>query len=287
MSTPESDVQLHDFANIFSLKGKVAVVTGGSRGLGLHAASGLLQAGCSKVFITSRKASACASAVAALNALPNLAPDARAYSIPADSSRVSEIERLVREVSAHTDHVDILFANAGATWGSRFDDVDEKSGWDRVMDLNVKGVFFCIQKFAPLLAAGATLASPSRVIVTGSVAGIGTGSLGDAGAYSYAASKAAVLHLARNLAVELGPRHILVNGIAPGFFMSKMAAGLMEQSGGVDALDKANPNGRVGRPEDIAAAVVFLSSRAGGHVNGDTLVLDGGKIWGSNKLERL
>jgi NAD(P)-dependent dehydrogenase (short-subunit alcohol dehydrogenase family) len=124
---------------------------------------------------------------------------------------------------------------------------------------------------------------PSRVIVTGSVAGIGTGSLGDSGAYSYAASKAAVMHLAR----KLGPRHILVNAIAPGFFMSKMAAVLMERSGGIEELDKANPNGRVGRPEDIAAAVVYLSSRAGGHVNGDTLVLDGGKIWGSNRLERL
>jgi NAD(P)-dependent dehydrogenase (short-subunit alcohol dehydrogenase family) len=142
-------------------------------------------------------------------------------------------------------------------------------------------------RLAPLLEKKSSVADPSRVIVTGSVAGIGTGSLGSSGSYSYAASKAAVLHLARNLAVELGPRHILVNGIAPGFFMSKMAAVLMERSGGEEELNKSNPNGRVGKPEDIAAAVVFLSSRAGGHVNGDTLVLDGGKIWGSNRLERL
>ncbi|KAF1947558.1 bile acid 7-dehydroxylase 1/3 [Clathrospora elynae] len=284
MASAESDVQLQDFANIFSLKGKVAVVSGGSRGLGLHAASGLLQAGCSKVFITSRKASACDEAVAALNALQNKQPGAKAYSIPADSSKFSEVVRLVQEVEKHTDHVDILFANAGATWGSYFDQVDEKNGWDKVMDLNVKGVFFTIQKFAPLLEKSASVTSPSRVIVTGSVAGIGTGSLGDAGTYAYAASKAAVLHLARNLAVELGPRHILVNSIAPGFFMSKMAGALMEKSGGVEALGKSSPNGRVGKPEDIAAAVVFLASRAGGHVNGDTLVLDGGKIHGSNKL---
>jgi NAD(P)-dependent dehydrogenase (short-subunit alcohol dehydrogenase family) len=125
---------------------------------------------------------------------------------------------------------------------------------------------------------------PSRVIVTGSVAGIGVGSIGETGTWSYAASKAAVLHLARNLAVELGPRHILVNGIAPGFFMSKMAGALMEKAGGEEALGKSNPNGRVGKPEDIAAAVVYLSSRAGGHVNGDTIVLDGGKIHGGNKL---
>ena len=109
----------------------------------------LLQAGCSKVFITSRKASACDEAVVALNALTNKEPGARAYSVPADSSKVSEIERLVKEVEKQTGHVDILFANAGATWGSEFDKVDEKNGWDKVMDLNVKGVFFTIQKYAP------------------------------------------------------------------------------------------------------------------------------------------
>ncbi|KAI4624199.1 uncharacterized protein J4E87_005698 [Alternaria ethzedia] len=284
MASAEQDVQLHDFTNIFSLKGKVAVVSGGSRGLGLHAASGLMQAGCSKIFITSRKDSACDAAVAALNALPNKSPGAAAISIPADSSKVSEIDRLVQEVSKHTDHVDILFANAGATWGSKFEEADEKNGWDKVMDLNVKGVFFTIQKLTPLLTKAATVQDPSRVIVTGSVAGIGVGSLGETGSWSYSASKAAVLHLARNLAVELGPRHILVNGIAPGFFMSKMAGVLMEKAGGEEALGKTNPNGRVGKPEDIAAAVVYLSSRAGGHVNGDTIVLDGGKIHGSNKL---
>jgi len=152
------------------------------------------------------------------------------------------------------------------------------------MDLNVKGVFFTIQKFLPLLTKKASTADPSRVIVTGSVAGIQVGSLGDHAAYSYAASKAAVLHLARNLAVELGPRHVLVNGIAPGFFPSKMANGLMEMAGGTEALNKANPNGRVGKAEDIAAAVVYLSSRASGHVNGDTIVLDGGKMLGGAKL---
>jgi NAD(P)-dependent dehydrogenase (short-subunit alcohol dehydrogenase family) len=142
-------------------------------------------------------------------------------------------------------------------------------------------------RFTPLLQKASSVTFPSRVIVTGSVAGLSVGSLGKSGAYSYAASKAAVLHLARNLAVELGPRHILVNGIAPGFFPSKMANVLMERSGGTEALAKSNPNGRVGKPEDVAAAVVFLSSRAGGHVNGDTIVLDGGKIWGTNTLEKL
>jgi NAD(P)-dependent dehydrogenase (short-subunit alcohol dehydrogenase family) len=143
----EADVQLHDFQNIFSLTGKVAVVSGGSRGLGLHAASGLMQAGCSKIFITSRKSQACEEAVAALNALPGKAKGAKAYAVPADSSKVADIERLVQEVGRHTDHVDVLFANAGATWGQGFDRVEERNGWDRVMDLNVKGVFFTIQKY--------------------------------------------------------------------------------------------------------------------------------------------
>jgi NAD(P)-dependent dehydrogenase (short-subunit alcohol dehydrogenase family) len=141
----KSQVALKDFPNIFQLDGKVAVVTGGSRGLGLNSASGLLQFGCSKVFITSRNAKACDEACAALNALPNKAPGAIAISLPADSSKVAEIERLVREVAKHTDHVDILLANAGVGWGEGFDTHAEK-GFARVMDLNVKSVFYTIQK---------------------------------------------------------------------------------------------------------------------------------------------
>uniref|UniRef100_A0A093VRR9 Rhamnolipids biosynthesis 3-oxoacyl-[acyl-carrier-protein] reductase n=1 Tax=Talaromyces marneffei PM1 TaxID=1077442 RepID=A0A093VRR9_TALMA len=123
----EAQVQLQDFQNIFSLEGKVAVVTGGSRGLGLHAASGLLQAGASKVYISSRKASACEEAVAALNALPNKRPGAQAIAVPADGSKMAELDRLVAEVSKTTDHVDILFANAGATWGAPYDEYPENA----------------------------------------------------------------------------------------------------------------------------------------------------------------
>lgn len=141
-----SQVQLNNFESIFSLEGKVAVVTGGSRGLGLHVASGFLQAGAQKVYISSRKPAACDEAVAALNALPNKRPGAQAIAVPADSSKMAEIDRLVAEVGKTTDHVDILFANAGATWGAPYDKYPEQA-FSKVMDLNVKGVFYVIQKY--------------------------------------------------------------------------------------------------------------------------------------------
>jgi len=273
-----SETVLQDFPSLFSLKGKVVVVTGGSRGLGLHAASGFLQAGAAKVYITSRKASACEAAVKELNALPNLAPGAKAISVPADSAKFEGVEHLLKEVSKTTDHVDILFANAGATWGEAFDKHTDAM-FAKVMDLNVKSVFNTIRVFAPLLEKKGTVADPSRVIVTASVAGMGTGTLGPNGTYGYAASKAAAIHLARNLAVELGPRHILVNSISPGFFPSKMANGLLEISGGAENLAKNNPSGRLGQAEDIAGLVVFLSSRAGAHINGANIQIDGGELW--------
>ncbi|PSK51875.1 Rhamnolipids biosynthesis 3-oxoacyl [Elsinoe australis] len=277
----EADVQLESFNSIFSLNGKVAVITGGSRGLGLHAASGILQAGASLVFITSRKAKACEEACAALNKLSGI--KGKAISVPADLAKQGETERLVAEVSKHTDHVDILFANAGATWGAPFDKHPE-SAFEKVMHLNVQSVFVSIQKFAPLLQEKATLEDPSRVIVTASIAGMGIGSLGENATPGYSASKAAAIHLTRNLAVELGPRGILVNSIAPGFFPTKMANGLMELSGGTAALADANPNKRLGKPEDIAGTVVFLCSRASGHLNGANIAIDGGSVWARSKL---
>jgi NAD(P)-dependent dehydrogenase (short-subunit alcohol dehydrogenase family) len=274
---------LDNFPSLFSLKGKVAVVTGGSRGLGLSAASAFLQAGCSQVFITSRKAKACDEAVAKLNALPNLQPGARAISVPADSSKLSGIESLVAQVRQHTAHVDILFANAGATWGEAFD-THPDSAFSKVMDLNVKSVFFCVQKFAPLLTRRATVDEPSRVIITSSAAGLGVGTLGQQATFAYSASKAGVLHLGRNLAVELGPRHILVNSICPGFFPSKMANGLLELTGGLEKHAAGNPAKRLGRPEDIAGVVVYLASRAGAHVNGAAIEIDGGSLWARGGL---
>ncbi|ATZ54401.1 hypothetical protein BCIN_10g04070 [Botrytis cinerea B05.10] len=271
------DTQLHDFGSLFSLKGKIAVVTGGSRGLGLHAASAFLQAGCSLVYITSRKASACEAAVSTLNALPNLSPGAKAISVPADISTIEGIQHLVSEVSKTTDHIDILFANAGATWGEKFD-THPDDAFAKVMNLNVKSVFGTVRLFTPLLQASATASEPSRVIVTASVAGLIAPPPGPSSAIGYSASKAAAIHLTKNLAVELGPRHILCNSISPGFFPSKMANALMESKGGVAKLAKTVPDGRLGKPEDIAGAVVFLSSRAGSHINGANLVVDGGEM---------
>ncbi|KAI2643353.1 hypothetical protein GGS21DRAFT_10957 [Xylaria nigripes] len=277
------ETALKDFPSLFSLKGKVAVVTGGSRGLGLNAASAFLQAGCAKVFITSRKAKACEQAVAQLNKLPNLQPGARAISVPADSATVKGIESLVAQVSAHTEHVDILFANAGATWGEAFDTHPE-SAFSKVMDLNVKSVFVTVQKFAPLLQKRPTVDDPSRVIITASTAGLGIGTLGSQATFAYSASKAAAVHLGRNLAVELGPRHILVNSICPGFFPTKMANGLLEMTGGLEKHAQSNPARRLGRPEDIAGVVVYLSSRAGAHINGATIEIDGGALWSRGQL---
>jgi NAD(P)-dependent dehydrogenase (short-subunit alcohol dehydrogenase family) len=135
---------------------------------------------------------------------------------------------------------------------------------------------FC--RFAPLLRKQASQEDPSRVVITASIAGIGVGTLGENATFGYSASKAAALHLTKNLALELGPQHILVNAIAPGFFPTKMANGLMELSGGVKKLAAASPNRRLGMPEDIAGTIVYLCSRAGGHVNGQPVVLDGGSV---------
>ena len=242
-----------------------------------------LQAGASKVYITSQKAKACEEAVAALNALPNKRPGAVAISVPADASKVSEIERLVAEVSKTTDHVDILFANAGATWGAPFDTTPDSS-FGKVMDLNVKSVFYTAQKFAPLLQKNASTANPSRIVVTASVAGIGVGSLGENATFAYSASKAAVIHLAKNLAVDLAPRGIITNAVAPGFYPTKMAVGLMEMQGGQAALAAEVPNKRLGTPEDIAGLVVFLSSRAASHINGAVITTDGGALLSKGKL---
>ncbi|EPE09703.1 nadph-dependent beta-ketoacyl reductase [Ophiostoma piceae UAMH 11346] len=279
------DLKLHDFQSLFSLKGKIAVITGGSRGLGLSAASAILQAGAAKVYISSRKKSACDEAAAALNKLPGLAPGAKAISVPADVASIESLRQLVEAVNKDSpEGIDILMANAGATWGAPFDTHPDEA-IAKVLDLNVRAVFNSVREFAPALQRRGSIADPSRVLVTGSVAGLGIGTLGKQGTYGYSASKAAVIHLSRNLAVELGPRHIAVNSIAPGFFPTKMSVGLLSMAeGGAEAVAKSNPMQRLGKPEDFAGCVVYLCSRAGSHVNGATLTVDGGAMWARGEL---
>lgn len=187
------------------------------------------------------------------------------------------------EISKTTDKVDILFANAGATWGEKFETHPE-SAFSKVMDLNVKSIFYTVQKFEPLLKKGARSEDPARVIVTASVAGLEVGTLGQQATYGYSASKAAAIHLTKNLAVELGPRGIMCNAVCPGFYPTKMASGLLEMSGGLEAHAKMAPNGRLGAPEDIAGLVTFLASPAAKHLNGAVVVTDGGAMLGRHKL---
>lgn len=150
----------------------------------------------------------------------------------------------------------------------------------------MRAVFNTVKAFAPMLEKRASAADPSRVLITASVAGLGIGTIGKNGTYGYSASKAAVIHLGRNLAIELAPRHMTVNSICPGFFPSKMSNGLMEMSGGADQLGASNPLGRLGQPEDIAGIVVYLSSRAGSYINGEAIALDGGAIWARGDMNK-
>ncbi|CUS08938.1 unnamed protein product [Tuber aestivum] len=234
----------------------------------------LLLAGCSKLVITSRNASACADAV---KSLQSLSTGATVLSLPADLSSPSEVERFVKGLTTMTDgRVDILIANAGATWGAPFD-THSDAAFDKVMNLNVRSVFNLIRLCTPLLEGAVKRSGEkARVVTVGSIAGLQIGAVGERGTYGYAASKAAVLHLTKHLAVELGPRGILLNAIAPGFFPSKMANAIIALLGGEESMGKACPDGRLGRPEDIVGSVVFLCSRAGEHINGVVLPIDGG-----------
>lgn len=198
-----------------------------------------------------------------LNALTGIS--GTAVGIAADVARTEEIQRLVKEVRKTESKLDILVANAGATWGGPFEPTPDASS-QKVLDLNVRGVFNLARLFTPLLAAAGTARDPSRIIIVSSIAGTNVPHVGDHGTIMYSVSKAAAHHLSRNLAVELGPRNITTNTIAPGFFPSKLASGLIEILGGEDELNRANPRGRLGLAEDIAGAMVYLASPAGCYV---------------------
>lgn len=252
-----------DLNHLFGLSGKTALVTGGSGGIGLMIARGLLQAG-AEVIISSRKADKCAEAVTELSQFGSV------RAIPANLSQQEECQRLAAEVCAATDRLHILVNNAGATWGEPLESFPA-AAWDRVLDLNVKSPFWMVQELLGALRAAGTQDDPARVINIGSIDGIHVTTLPT---YSYSASKAAVHQLTRVLAKELGPQHITVNAVAPGPFPSKMMAATMEAFG--DAIANSAPLRRVGRDDDMAGVAVFLASRAGSYVNGAIIPVDGG-----------
>jgi NAD(P)-dependent dehydrogenase (short-subunit alcohol dehydrogenase family) len=249
--------------DLFDLTGKVAVVTGGTRGIGLMMARGLLQAG-ARVYVSSRKAEAGDAAVA------ELSPVGTVVSIPADLSREEECVRLAAAVGEREDELHVLVNNAGATWGEPLATFPE-SAWDKVLDLNLKSPFFLTRAFLPLLEEGATADDPARVVNVGSIDGLHVPPMHT---YSYSTSKAALHHLTRVLAKELGPRHITVNAVAPGPFESKMMAATLEAFG--DEIAARAPLGRIGRPDDMAGVVIYLASRAGSYVTGSVIAVDGG-----------
>lgn len=247
------------------LTGKVALVTGGSRGLGEFAARGLLAEG-AKVYISSRKAEACDSLAAALSAR------GECVSLPFDLAGMTGVQALADAIAGREGRLDILVNNAGATWGASLDEFPE-AGWDRVMDLNVKSVFFLTQKLLPLIRAAAKEEAPARIINIGSIAGTQAGGGNN---YSYKASKAALHHITRMLAADLGPQRIAVNALAPGPFETRMMAFALDKPESRRRIERGIPLGRVGSADDIAGVITFLCSRAAAYISGAVIPLDGG-----------
>jgi NAD(P)-dependent dehydrogenase (short-subunit alcohol dehydrogenase family) len=249
-------------AELFSVAGKTVVVTGGTRGIGLMIAGGFVAAGAT-VVIASRKADAVAAAVT------DLSRYGECSGYPADLSDEAGARELADRVTADHRQVDVLVNNAGATWGAPLTEHDTTS-WDRVLNLNVQGIFHTTKFFLPLLQARATQEEPSRVINIGSIDGIHVPVLES---YSYSASKAAVHQLTRHLAKRLAPT-VTVNAVAPGPFESKMMAATLEAFG--DQIAQAAPLKRIGRPDDMAGVAIFLASRAGAYLTGAIIPVDGG-----------
>jgi NAD(P)-dependent dehydrogenase (short-subunit alcohol dehydrogenase family) len=258
------------FKDLFLLKGRVALVTGGSRGIGEMIAAGFLSHGAARVYITARKAGPCEAAANELTAQY----DGECIALPIDISSLAGVEMLAGEIRKREPKLDILVNNAGAAWGAEFDEFPE-SGWDKVMNLNVKSPFFLTKALAPVLRAAASAERPAKVINIASIDGI---FVNPGETYSYAASKAGLIHLTRRMAAKLISDHIAVTAIAPGPFKSDMNRAARDHG---DEVATRVPAGRIGTDEDMAGAAIYLASRAGDYVVGATIAVDGGIAYGS------
>ncbi|PMD27355.1 short-chain dehydrogenase/reductase-like protein sdr [Hyaloscypha hepaticicola] len=259
-----------DSSSLFNVKDKVVLVTGGAKGIGRMISEGFVANG-AKVYISSRDAKACEQACKELNALGK----GSAFAIPADFYKLEDCKRLADELKKREPKLHVLVNNSGSNWGAPYDEFPD-SAWTRVVTLNLTRVFTITQAVTPLLEAAATKDDPARVINIGSVDGLRVPSLET---FSYSASKAGLHQLSRVLANHLGKRNITSNALACGPFESKMMAATLKNFG--DAIVCGIPLGRIGSPEDVAGACLFLSSRAGAYVNGATIALDGGSLVGS------
>ncbi|MGY3619042.1 SDR family oxidoreductase [Bradyrhizobium sp. USDA 10063] len=256
------------FKDLFSLKGRIALVTGGSRGIGRMIAAGFLAQGAAKVYITARKAGPCEETAKELSA----EYEGECIALPIDISTLAGIEMLAAEIKKREPRLDILVNNAGAAWGADFDEFPE-SGWDKVMNLNVKSPFFLTKALAAPLRAAASAERPAKVINIASIDGIFVNPMET---YSYAASKAGLIHLTRRMAVKLINDHVAVTAIAPGPFKSDMNRAARDHA---DEVATRVPSGRVGTDEDMAGAAIYLASRAGDYVVGATITVDGGIVY--------
>jgi NAD(P)-dependent dehydrogenase (short-subunit alcohol dehydrogenase family) len=250
-------------SDLFAIDAKTALITGGSRGIGLMIARGFVEAG-ARVYISSRKAEVCDEVAAELSKVGTC------ISLPADLATEAECVRLADEFRSRERALHILVNNAGATWGAALAEYPA-SAWDKVLDLNVKSPFFLTRELVPELEAAATADDPARVINIGSIDGIQVPIMET---YAYSSSKAAVHQLTRHLARQLGPRNITVNAVAPGPFESKMMAETLRNFG--DTIARSSPLGRIGRPDDMAGVAIYLASRAGAYVTGAVIPVDGG-----------
>jgi len=254
-----------NISKLFSLEGKTALVTGGSRGIGKMIAEGFLAQGAT-VYISSRKADVCDAVAGELGS--------NCHSLPQDVSHIEGCRALATSFAKASPKLDILVNNAGAAWGMPFEDFTE-AGWDKVMDLNLKSPFFLVQALHESLKAAAQADSPAKVINITSIDGI---RLNPWETYSYHASKSGLIYLTKRMAARLVSDHINVTSIAPGAFASEMNRAARDHG---DEIASSIPSGRIGTPEDMAGAAIYLASRAGDYVVGDTITVDGGIAHGA------